>query len=189
MFITNSGDYVNGGKFVFGGQVAPAIDVSSVTFSGLDGNADRVYAVSFLWRNPLTGARKLKYQPNGAAVPAGSSMQIDEFEILGLLATRTTDPDFGMASLVAAAADTYVQGVAFFATQTAAADGSPVGRAFEGRGYCEDSQAIVGVRRRHFYRSGFWKNVDDQMTSLTIIADPEANAIGAGSDFRIWRAA
>jgi hypothetical protein len=187
MFITNSGDYMTGGKFSFTGQVAPNVDVASIIFSGINGDNDRLYAVSFLWRNPITGARKLKFQPNGSAVPAGSSMQVDEFEILGAVATRTSDPDFGCAQLTAAAPDAFVQGTAFFATQSTAADGSPVGRAYEGRGYAEDQAPIVGVRRRHFYRSGFWKEVSAVVESLIIIADPEGNAIGAGSDFRLWR--
>jgi hypothetical protein len=189
MFITNSGDYMTGGKFVFAGQVAPSIAVSSITFSGLNGDSDRLYGVSFLWKNPITGARKLKFQPNGSAVPSGSSMRVDEFEILGVIGTQQNDPDFGCAQLTAAAADTFVQGTAFFACQSINADGSPVGRAYEGRGYAEDSAAVVGVRRRHFYRSGFWKDVNDVIESITIIADPSANAIDAGSDFRLWRAA
>jgi hypothetical protein len=188
MFITNNGDYMTGGKFVFTGQVAPSVDVASVTFSGINGDSDRLYGVSFLWRNPITGARKLLFQPNGSAPPAGSSMQVDEFEVLGAVALRASDPDFGCAQLTAAAADTFVQGTAFFASQTVDfADGSPVGRAYEGRGYAEDQAAIVGVQRRHFYRSGFWKEVHNVIESITIIANPAGNAIGAGSDFRLWR--
>lgn len=189
MFITNSGDYMTGGKFVFAGQVAPSVPVSSVTFSGINGDSDRLYGISFLWKNPVTGARKLKFQPNGSAVPQGSSMRVDEFEVLAGVSTQQNDTDFGIAQLTAAAADTFVQGTAFIACQSIAADGSPVGRAFEGRGYAEDQVAVVGARRRHFYRSGFWKDVDAVVESITIVADPAANAIGAGSDFRLWRAA
>jgi len=187
MFITNSGEALLGGKFQFLAQVAPDVAVSSVTFSGLNGDNDRIYAVSFRWLNPITGARKLKFQPNGDAVPAGSSMRLDEFEILGLVSAQSNDSDFGIAQLTAAAANTFVQGVAYFAAQTVAADGSPLGRAFEGRGYCEDQAAIVGARRRHFYRSGFWKEVDTLMESLTILTNPAGNAIDAGSDFRLWK--
>jgi len=188
MFITNSGDYLLGSKLVFTGQVVPEVAVSSVTFSGLNGDNDRLYAVSFLWRNPVTGARKLLFQPNGASPPAGSTMEVDEFEVLGLVGTRTSDPDFGCASLTAAAVGTFVQGVAFFAAQTAGADGSPVGRAFLGRSYSQDQAAVVGVRRRHSQRSGFWLEVNQLIESITIQADPSANAIDAGSDFRLWRA-
>lgn len=187
MFINNSGEHIEGGKFQFLGQIAPDVPVTDITFSGLDGDADRVYALSFLWKNPLTGARKLMFQPNAESPAAGSSMQVHDFEITGLAGAESNDADFGLAVLTANTADRYVQGAAFFAAMQASADGSPVGRTFKGEGYCEDSAAVVGAQRHHYTRQGFWAEVATKMESLTIATNPTAAAIDAGSDFRLWK--
>jgi hypothetical protein len=187
MYITNAGDTLDGGKMSFMGQSSPETNVSSITFSGLDGNSDRVYAISYQWKNPLAGAVSLQFQPNGNSVPQGSSMEKLEFEILSGVLASASDATFSVANLTANQQNTSSQGVIFIAAQTAAADGSFIGRSVKGQGYSTDSVAIVGERRRHYKRSGFFNDTVTNITSITLATDSATAAIGAGSDFRIWK--
>ncbi len=189
MFITNSGDSLEGGKFVFLGQVSPDVAVSSITFSGIDGDQDRVYGLSFYWKNPLTGSRKLLFKPNSSTPPAGSSCFLQVYEAISALLSNLTDADFPISTLVAASANTAVNGALFVDSRTLAADGSPLGRSAEMKGYAEDQEAIVGVRRKHFRHRGHWNDANSQWTSITIEANPPGNGIDAGSDFRLWKVA
>lgn len=185
----NSSENIFGGKFVFLGQFAPNVPISSMTFSGMDGDQERVYGLSFVWLNPITGARKLKFMPVGATPPGNSTMRVHEFEAIAGVSTEVSDPDFAIASLVADATDTFVQGAAFAHGTTEGQVGPPLGRVMESKGYAQDSLPTVGVRRIHFDRSGFWDEVDVVWNSLTIETEPVANAIGAGSDFRLYKVA
>lgn len=187
MYITNSGASLDGGKFQFLGQVSPEANVSSITFSGLNGDNDQIYAISYQWKNPLTGSVSLKFQPNGQAVPNGSSMLEQTFEVLGGVLGNNADNLFSIATLVAAQQNSESQGAIFFSAATAAADGSFIGRSFKGQGYSNDFAAAVGAREKHYRRSGFFNDTQTLITSITLITSDGSNAIGVGSDFRLWK--
>lgn len=187
MYITNSGDTLQGGKFVFVGQSAPDSNVSSITFSGLNGDNDRVYAISYQWKNPLTGQVNLQFQPNGNTVPNGSSMEKHELEAISATLIDAADSTFSLANLVANQQNTFSQGAFFFSAATSAADGSFLGRSAMGHGYSTDSVAVVGTRQRHYTKKGFFNDTTTLITSITIVTDTGTAAIGVGSDFRIWK--
>lgn len=186
MFITNSGESMEGGLWQFLGQVTPAVAVSSITFSGLNGDNDRLYAIKAEWSNPATGAVKLLFQPNTSTPPQGSAMAKEELEVVTGIRADGGDANFSLADLSAAQANTFAQVVAFFATQTQGADGSPLGRVFQSRGFANDAVAL-GTRQRFFKRSGFWNDITTVITSITLAIDTDGSALGAGSDFRIFK--
>lgn len=188
MFITNSGDTIEAGKLEFLAQLSPSVPVSSMTFSGLNGDADRVYAVSMYWKNPITGAVSLQFQPNGLSAPSGSTMVLTQFDaVTGLTFMASADSTFSVGNLGAGPANTFLQGAAFFAAASISADGSPVGRAFKAETYAEDGAVLLGDKRTHAKRTGFWKDSTTQVTSITIATSTGGAAIDAGSDFRLWK--
>ena len=181
MQVTGDGQGWFNTNYAPAGEVIVRADAASITFSGLDGY--RFNSFEFYWINPLALSKRLDLRPNGIAMPAGSIMHRDQYEgAVGVREDRK-DPDFTIADLTSAVADTTVQGVFFFqAFIPELADHRRAG----GEGYAIDAAVLAADRQRLWTRLGVWKNVTDDISSQTIQTSDGSSAIKAGSRFRVF---
>lgn len=158
--------------------------VASVTFSGLDGDTDRVYAMRVIWNNPLALTKRLDLRINGDALPASAYMIRQQWErSLGVREDRT-DPDFTIADLVGAVADTFAEAAVYLGCTRVSI---PYGFTCEVRGFCRDAAILANDRERVFHRLGVWGDTSANITSLTIQTGDASAAIDLNSSFWLFR--
>jgi len=180
---------MHGGIFTFLGEVAPDVSITSMTFSGLNGDNDQIYGLRIDWRNGSTGAASLDFLPNGSATPAGSVCVREQFEAVTALREDGTQGTFNVGDLQAVGAGTFLEGAVFFVAQSAGADGPQKHRQLLSEGYAVDTGLLLASKNRFFRRQGFWNDVNTLITSLTLSISGLAigNAIDVGSDFRLFK--
>lgn len=185
MRISGGGKSIIGGVWTYTDEInVDSTDLSSITFSGLDGDDQRSYALEYYWLHAGTGVRRLDLRFNGAGLPGGSVMARRQQEVLGIsLGEDRVDPDLTVADLVGAASGTFASGtVAMLTERDIAVHGIPI----KCESFSKDAALLLGDRFRFTTRQGIWASLSAAITSVTLQCNT-GSSIKVGSFFRLYR--
>ena len=153
------------------------VDATTVTFSGLDGDADGEYMLLFRFRTSQALEAFYTIEPNGISANQNTIRQI-------IIATGVSTATFPTLLLASAGTNTDKQwiGIAYFDAKTGTT----------ARQIISDSNtrltnltiAAGGLRRATF--AGSWDDTTTNITSLDIVCDI-ANGIGSGSQLCLYK--
>lgn len=183
MYIANSGRTNFGSKLSFAGEAAVSSATTSVTISGLNADDWGAVCISLYWINPSLLNTTLALRPNGSAVPTGSSMIRDGYTLTAgiMTAEPAVETDFVVGTLGLGVANSWLLGDVFLLTDRS----NPQGLLCTASSFAEDGVLLAGDRLRHHRRTGFWKDLSTNITSVTLQTSL-ANGIAAASNFRVF---
>jgi hypothetical protein len=160
-------------------EVDVTSDVTSVTITGLDGDADKIYMLCTKIVIPNTGSRGIRLRPNGLP---GTRTVVDGGYFTGSTAGPETEGDneislVGIESgVIGCTADTFH----IIHAETGRR------RSFTGISGSADANTTLGDRTRTRVGGGYWDDTTTNITSLEIISTV-TNGIGAGSKITLFK--